>query len=85
MKKRAETRIRDMSARIAEQKPLMECGVCWRDYDPAEGDPVWRIEPRGASRRNFEPRLDDERVIANRGNGHARATASAVPTPMAAR
>jgi rubredoxin len=23
----------------------MECGVCWRVYDPAEGDPVWQIEP----------------------------------------
>ncbi len=24
---------------------LMECGVCWHVYDPAEGDPVWQIEP----------------------------------------
>jgi hypothetical protein len=47
MKKRAETRIGDMSACMAEQKPLMECGVCWRVYDPAEGDPAWRIEPGG--------------------------------------
>ncbi|HXY59304.1 MAG TPA: rubredoxin [Methylocystis sp.] len=23
----------------------LECGVCWRVYDPAEGDPVWQIEP----------------------------------------
>ena len=23
----------------------MECGVCWHVYDPAEGDPVWGIEP----------------------------------------
>jgi rubredoxin len=23
----------------------MECGVCWRVYDPAEGDPVWQIPP----------------------------------------
>ena len=45
MKKRAETRIGDTSARIAEPKPLMECGVCWWVYDPAEGDPVWQIEP----------------------------------------
>ena len=45
MKKRAKTRIGDTSARIAEPKPLMECGGCWRVYDPAEGDPVWRIEP----------------------------------------
>ncbi len=22
-----------------------ECGVCWSGYDPAEGDPVWQIEP----------------------------------------
>lgn len=22
-----------------------ECGVCWAVYDPAEGDPVWQIEP----------------------------------------
>ncbi|MCA1967514.1 rubredoxin [Rhizobium sp. S95] len=23
----------------------MECGICWHVYDPAEGDPVWQIEP----------------------------------------
>jgi rubredoxin len=23
----------------------VECGVCWRVYDPAEGDPVWQIPP----------------------------------------
>ncbi len=23
----------------------MECGVCWRVYDPAEGDPAWGIAP----------------------------------------
>jgi rubredoxin len=23
----------------------LECGVCWYVYDPARGDPVWRIEP----------------------------------------
>ncbi|HMK88308.1 MAG TPA: rubredoxin [Methylocystis sp.] len=23
----------------------MECGVCWRVYDPAEGDPVWQVAP----------------------------------------
>ncbi|MCO6184613.1 rubredoxin [Rhizobium sp. L1K21] len=23
----------------------MECGICWLIYDPAEGDPVWQIEP----------------------------------------
>ncbi|CAN2535334.1 Rubredoxin+hupI [Methylocapsa aurea] len=23
----------------------MECGVCWRVYDPAEGDPVWQVPP----------------------------------------
>ena len=45
MKKRAKTRIGDTSARMAEPKPLMECGGCWRVYDPAAGDPVWRIEP----------------------------------------
>lgn len=22
-----------------------ECGVCWQVYDPAEGDPVWQVEP----------------------------------------
>ena len=21
----------------------MECGICWRVYDPAEGDAVWQI------------------------------------------
>ncbi len=48
MKERAKTRIGDTSARIAEPKPLMECGGRWRVHDPAEGDPVWRIEPRVA-------------------------------------
>lgn len=33
-----------------EREPIppetrMECGVCWHVYDPAEGDPVWQIEP----------------------------------------
>lgn len=23
----------------------MECGVCWRVYDPAEGDSVWQVPP----------------------------------------
>lgn len=23
----------------------MECGICWHVYDPAQGDPVWQIEP----------------------------------------
>lgn len=22
-----------------------ECKVCWTVYDPAQGDPVWQIEP----------------------------------------
>jgi rubredoxin len=22
-----------------------ECRICWTMYDPAEGDPVWQIEP----------------------------------------
>ena len=22
-----------------------ECPVCWYVYDPAEGDPVWQVEP----------------------------------------
>ncbi len=22
-----------------------ECGVCWRVYDPAEGDPLWQVPP----------------------------------------
>lgn len=28
--------------RIAAQARL-ECGICWRVYDPAQGDPVWQI------------------------------------------
>ena len=23
----------------------LECKICWWVYDPAEGDPVWQIEP----------------------------------------
>jgi rubredoxin len=23
----------------------MECGICWHVYDPADGDPVWQVEP----------------------------------------
>jgi rubredoxin len=22
-----------------------ECRICWHVYDPAQGDPVWQIEP----------------------------------------
>ena len=54
MKKRAKTRIGDTSARIAEPKPLMECGGCWRVYDPAEGARLAdraRRRLRGYSRR----------------------------------
>jgi rubredoxin len=25
-----------------------ECRICWYVYDPAEGDPVWQIEPATA-------------------------------------
>lgn len=30
--------------RLAAQARL-ECGICWRVYDPAQGDPVWQIPP----------------------------------------
>ena len=50
MKKRAKTRIGDTSARIAEPKPLMECGGCWRVYDRAEGAPVGGSSPASPSR-----------------------------------
>lgn len=23
----------------------LECGICWWEYDPALGDPVWHIAP----------------------------------------
>ncbi len=23
----------------------MECKICWHVYDPAEGDPVYQVEP----------------------------------------
>lgn len=23
----------------------LECKICWYVYDPAEGDPVWQIDP----------------------------------------
>jgi len=22
-----------------------ECRICWTVYDPAQGDPVWQVEP----------------------------------------
>ena len=50
MKKRAKTRIGDTSARIAEPKPLMECGGCWRVYDPAEGARFGGSSPASPSR-----------------------------------
>jgi len=28
---------------VAEPMARFECGVCWRIYDPAEGDPVAQI------------------------------------------
>lgn len=24
---------------------IMECKICWYQYNPAEGDPVWQIAP----------------------------------------
>lgn len=30
---------------IVSDDDHMECGICWHVYDPAEGDPVWQIEP----------------------------------------
>ncbi|RBP11228.1 rubredoxin [Roseiarcus fermentans] len=30
---------------VAEPDARMECGVCWRPYDPAEGDSVRQIAP----------------------------------------
>jgi rubredoxin len=23
----------------------LECKICWHVYDPAEGDPVWQVDP----------------------------------------
>ena len=28
-----------------DREARMECGICWHVYDPAEGDPVWQVEP----------------------------------------
>lgn len=33
------------ATRPVPPKTRMECGVCWHVYDPAEGDPVWQVEP----------------------------------------
>jgi len=33
------------SPRAFAPEQRMECGVCWRVYDPAEGDSVWQIAP----------------------------------------
>jgi rubredoxin len=30
---------------VADPAARFECGVCWRVYDPAEGDSVWQIPP----------------------------------------
>jgi rubredoxin len=32
------------NSRIADDA-VLECGICWQVYDPAEGDPVWQIPP----------------------------------------
>jgi rubredoxin len=32
------------AARIADDTRL-ECKICWWVYDPAQGDPVWQVEP----------------------------------------
>ena len=29
-------------SRLADDS-VLECGICWWVYDPAEGDPVWQI------------------------------------------
>ena len=46
-------RVREFRPRRRPRPPedRMECGVCWRVYDPAEGDPVWQIPRRHAVRR----------------------------------
>ncbi len=31
--------------REVDDDAKMECGICWRVYDPQEGDPVWQIAP----------------------------------------
>lgn len=28
----------------------LECGICWRVYDPAEGDAFWQVPPGTAFR-----------------------------------
>lgn len=28
-----------------------ECRICWYVYDPAQGDPVWQVEPGTAFER----------------------------------
>ncbi len=35
-----------MSAvREAQGGGRRECRICWYVYDPAQGDPVWQVEP----------------------------------------
>lgn len=33
------------NGKLADDAVQMECGICWHIYDPAQGDPVWQIEP----------------------------------------
>lgn len=30
---------------VADPMARFECGVCWRVYDPAEGDPLAQVPP----------------------------------------
>lgn len=32
----------------ADPMASFECGVCWRVYDPMEGDPIAQVPPRTA-------------------------------------
>lgn len=32
------------ASKLAPETKL-ECKICWYVYDPAEGDPVWQIDP----------------------------------------
>lgn len=33
------------AVREARESGRRECRICWYVYDPAQGDPVWQVEP----------------------------------------
>jgi rubredoxin len=34
-----------IAGELAADDAVMECRICWHQYDPRQGDPVWQVPP----------------------------------------